>query len=97
MANFKSWVQNKTNQASRFLRSTGNHLRTGVRFLNSTVVPNARKGVKLIGDVNAQLQQDANVSVKNKERLNKFNKLSELGLQRLSDTNDTVQRVASVV
>ena len=94
---FKSWVQQKTNQASRFLNKAGGHLRTGVRYLNGTVLPTARRTAKMISDVNQTLQQDANVSVKNKDRLNRFNKLSELGLERLSNTNDTIQRVANVV
>ena len=94
---FSNWAKSTSKKANTFFTNARGHAKAGLHFLNNTILPGARKAHKTITDVSNVLQKDSNVSVKNKERLNKLSKLSDAGLQRLSDTSDTINRVASVV
>ena len=94
---FNQWVKRTAGNANRFFAKTGGHLRAGIGFLHNQVLPAARSAQKKLTDVSNILQQDANVSEKNRERLRNLNRLSDIGLTKLSNVNDTVQRVAAVV
>ena len=97
MAGFSNWVRNKATAARGFLNKAGAHARTSVHFLNHKVIPGVRTLHKKITDVSNELQKDSYVSEKNRERLKNFSKLSDIGLKRLEDTTQTVNRVTAVV
>ena len=94
---FGNWVKSRAQAANRFFAKTGQHLKAGVGFLNNTVLPTASKVHRTITNVSNELQSDRNVSAKNKERLKSLTKLGDVGLQRLKDTTETVNRVHAVL
>ena len=94
---FGNWVRNTNQKAQRFFNKSVGHVRTGVAFLNNTVLPGARSAHRTISNVSTALQGDSNVSVKNKERLQNISRLSDIGLQKLSSGVETVNRVKAAV
>jgi len=68
-----------------------------LRFFNGTVVPTAHKAHKLISDVNKAVQDDKDISQKNKERAGKVSKFSDLGLSKLNEVAEKVNKVNSAL
>jgi hypothetical protein len=97
MPSFGNWLKNTGQRANRFMNKTVGHMRTGVAFLNNTILPGAQKAHKTITAASGALQQDSNLSAKSKEKLSNLSRLSDMGLQRLSSAVDTVNRVHAAV
>ena len=94
---FGNWVKCMAQAANRFFSKTGQHLKSYVGFLNNTIIPTATKVHRTVSNVSDTLQSDKNVSVKNRERLKTISRLGDVGLQRLKDTTETVNRVHTVL
>lgn len=97
MPAFKNWIKNTSDRVNRFIGKTAGHIRTGVTFLNNTILPGATRAHKAITAGSNELQKDANISEKNRERLKSLNKFSDIGLQKLGQTVDTVNRVKAAI
>ena len=97
MPSFGNWVKQTAGKANRFIRRTAGHLRTGVAFLNNTILPGAQKAHRALTNASVELGTDPNLNDKNRERLKTLNRLADVGLQRLSSTTDTINRVHTAV
>lgn len=97
MPSFGNWVKQTAGKAQRFFGKTAGHVRTGVSFLNNTVLPGAHKAHRALTNASQELSRDPNLGDKNRERLKTLSKLADVGLQRLSSTTDTINRVHAAV
>lgn len=93
----KSFFRNAGQKFQRFLGGARQHAENGVRFLNGTLIPGAKKAHGIINRVSDTLQQDSNVSEKNRERLKTIQKLSDVGITKLNDTANTINRVKAAI
>lgn len=97
MPSFGNWVKQTAGKANRFMGRTAGHLRTGVSFLNNTILPGAHKAHRALTNASAELGKDPHLNDKNRERLKTLSRLADVGLQRLSSTTDTINRVHAAV
>lgn len=90
-------MKHAAGRTQRFLGKTVGHVRTGVSFLNNTLLPGARNAHRAITNASQEISKDPHLNDKNRERLKTLNRLADAGLQRLSSTADTINRVHAVV
>lgn len=88
---FGQWLNKRATSAKAFFNKAASHAKTGLAFLNNTILPGATRAHRTIANVSNELAKDANQT--NRERLKKVQQLSDLGLERLSKGADLANRV----
>ena len=84
----------RTNAAKFFNHTLPNATRSSVRFLNSHVVPTAKRIHGITKAVSDEVTTNKNVSEKFKDRVKKVSSFADLGLSKLEDVQQGVNRVS---
>ncbi len=93
----RQWVNRQSQKVSRFMGRVSSGAQSGLNFLNGTLLPGAKRLHGALSAASTEIYRDPNISEKNRNRLKTLNKLSDVGIQRLSDTTDTINRVRSAI
>jgi len=91
------WIHNARVKSENFFGRLQNGARQSLRFLNGTIVPGAIKAQRTIANVTKAIQEDPNISVKNKARVSNASRLSGIGLERLQGGAQSTNRIAKAV
>ena len=93
----RQWLQRTHQKVTRFMGLVASGAKSGLNFSNGTVLPGAKRLHGAVQSVSTELQKDPNVSEKNRERLKTLGKLSDVGIQKLSDTTNTINRIHAAI
>jgi hypothetical protein len=97
MPSIGNWTRNFGHKANRFFGKVQGYTKEGVKFLNHKILPGARTAHRFLTTASQEIGKDPNVSEKNRDRLNSLSKLADVGIKRLQDTTDTINRVSAAV
>lgn len=96
-----SWLSNTRAKAQNFFGKLGvtstNAARSGLKFLNGTVIPLAVKSNRLISNVSKAVEEDPNISKKYKEKVSNASKFAGIGLTKLEQGTESTNRIAKAV
>ena len=96
-----SWLKNTRQKAQNFFGKLGTSLpnaaRSGLKFLNGTVIPGAVKANRMISNVSKAVEEDPNISAKYKEKASSATKFAGIGLTRLEKGAESTNRIAKAV
>jgi len=87
------FFRNLGTKTKNFLGSMQGRVNKGMAFLNGTLLPGARKGIKFIKEANASLQDSEHVGVKVKKGLNNIEAIANAGFKNLSAGTDVANRL----
>ena len=93
----REWLNRTTQKVRRFMGKVAGGARAGMTFLNGTLLPGAKRLQGAVISASQEIAKDPNISEKNRERLKTLNKLSDVGIQKLTETTDTLNRVRAVI
>lgn len=96
MAGFGRLIAKGRQNVTRFFNSTlPNATRQGVKFLNNTIIPGARKVHGVTKAIANEVTTNESVPKHIKDKAKKASDFSDLGLSRLENVQGSVNRVAS--
>lgn len=87
-----SFFKKMGTKTRNFMNQAHSTVKKGVRFLNDSVLPTARRGHKFINDVNNSLQE-SDISDKAKTRMNNIASLTNVGIKHVESGGDVINRV----
>jgi hypothetical protein len=87
----------KANAARFFGHTLPSAARTGVRYLNSHVIPTAKRIHGISKAVTDEVASNPQISVKHKEKAKKVSSFADLGLSRLENVQGSVNRVSKQI
>lgn len=94
---FAKWLKNTSQKANHFFGRVKGYTREGVNFLNTRLLPAAKTAHRTLTNAASEISKDQNLSEKNRARLSKLSSLADVGIQKLQDTTDTINRVKAAV
>ena len=94
---FGNVMPKTAHKANIFFGMVKNYTNKVVAFLNNKVIPTARAGHKFKTAASEEVSKDPNVPDKNRRRLETLSNPADVGIRKLEDTINTVDRVKAVV
>ena len=92
---FSRMINRGKANVTKFFNSTlPNATRSGVRFLNNTVIPAAKKAHNVTKAIPSEVETNEAVPKRMKERVKKASDFSDLGLSKLETVQGSVNRIS---